>query len=151
MALNPAQLLMQRSGPAVGPGGAPGAPPGAPPEVGAAPSPADATGGADPASIIRNAISAQMNQQRTADHGFASKSIAQQMRVISVMVVHLQQQMPDVAADLNAAWAKLKSAKDKMDKHAESQSTGAHPPLGFSGASMGAQQVGQGGPSLGQQ
>lgn len=148
MALNPAQLLMQRSGPAVGPGGAPGAPT---PDVGAAPGPADASGGSDPASIIRNAISSQMNQQRTADSGFASKSITQQMRVISVMVVHLQQQMPDVAADLNAAWAKLKAAKDKMDKHSESQNTGAHPPLGFSGVAMPTQQQGQGGPAMGQQ
>lgn len=147
MALNPAQLMMQRSGPAVGPGAAPGAPT---PDVGAAPGPADASGGADPASIIRNAISSQMNQQRTADHGFASKSLAQQMRVISVMVVHLQQQMPDVAADLNAAWAKLKAAKDKMDKHAESQNTGAHPPLGFSGAAMGQSQVGNSGSVMGQ-
>jgi hypothetical protein len=73
------------------------------------------------------------------------------MRVLSVMVVHLQQQFPDVAQDWNQAWQKIKSGVDKLEKHAESQSTGAHPPLGFSGASMGAQQVGQGGPSLGQQ
>lgn len=90
--------------------------------------------GAPSPDLLQTAIARTMQQQRTADPAFVKNTAKQLMRVLSVMNVHIQGQFPDVAADLNGAWQKVKAAYDKLDKHSQSQSAISGPPLGFSGA-----------------
>lgn len=118
MPLSPQAMQSIRSGPAMGP----------------QPNPTGA--GADPGNPIGAAIAQQLNQQRTADPGFAGKTVEQMMRVCAALTLHLTTSDPVSAKHINRAWASLEQAKKAMTDNAKNQSTQVGPPLGFSGAGM---------------
>lgn len=102
-----------------------------------------ATPGSDsPGNLLMAAIAQRVNEQKKSNAGFAHGNIEQSMRVVAAMMVHMMQSHPEVARHLNRAWSSLDSAKKALGDTIKDQAVPTGPPLGFSGAAMGATPAG---------
>lgn len=154
MALSPQAMMMMRRGPTQGPtpnpgGVPPGAPGAGPPGAGMPGTP----GTESPGNLLMTAIAQRVNEQKKANSGFAHANINQMKRVVAATMIHMMQSHPEVARDLNRAWAALDQAHKKLGDTIKEDAMPPSPPLGFSGAAIGPSQanpqMGNGGGGMG--